>query len=57
MEYLLVILKSTVNIKLNIYCCNLYCVARIAFCEKIYPSWICRLPNNHLIKIWKLKGF
>ena len=29
--HLLVILK-------NIYCCNLYCLARIAFCGKIYPS-------------------
>ena len=59
MEYPLVILKGyTVKIDIYCACCNLYCLyclARIAFCGKIYPSWICRLPNNHLIKIWKLK--
>ena len=38
------------------YCCNLWCLARIAFWGKIYPSWIFRLPNNHLIKIWKFRS-
>ena len=38
MEYLLVIFKTIyVKIKVNIYYCNLYCLASIAFCGKIYP--------------------